>query len=83
MDSLDWQDITYREAYEGELRGLRRRLESDPPCSEADLAGTLKHLYIMEGSDWQGRGEVQNLTLAAAIAAHEVILEELREKAKG
>jgi hypothetical protein len=32
----------------------------------------------MEGADWLGRGEVQNITLAAAIAAHETVLEELR-----
>ncbi|MDR2313956.1 MAG: hypothetical protein LBE02_05420 [Spirochaetaceae bacterium] len=82
MDSLDWQEITYREAYEREIRGLRRRLEADPACSGEDLAGTLKHLYIMEGADWLGRGEVQNITLAAAIAAHEAVIEELDSSAK-
>jgi hypothetical protein len=78
--SADWQEKTYREALENELRGLRRRLEADPHCGAADLEGTLKHLYVMEGQDWAGRGEVQNLSLAASIAAYEEIIAELRAK---
>jgi hypothetical protein len=78
--SIDWQEKTYREALEDELRGLRRRLEADPHCGAAELEGTLKHLYVMEGQDWGGRGEVQNITLAASIAAYEEIIAELRAK---
>jgi hypothetical protein len=80
--SADWRDATYREALETELRGLRRRLESDPRCTADELEGTLKHLYVMEGSDWAGRGEVQNAGLSACIAAYEEIIAELRA-AKG
>jgi hypothetical protein len=32
----------------------------------------------MEGQDWGGRGEVQNISLAASIAAYEEIISELR-----
>ncbi|MDR1930084.1 MAG: hypothetical protein LBQ44_05570 [Treponema sp.] len=76
--SVDWQETAYRKALESELRGLRRRLESDPGCTVSDLEGTLKHLYMMEGADWLGRGEVQSIVLAASIAAHEEIIAELR-----
>jgi hypothetical protein len=69
--SEDWKEVTYREALERELRGLERRLESDPFCTAEELEGTLRHLYNMIGSDWGGRGEVQNICLEAAIAAHE------------
>jgi hypothetical protein len=69
--SEDWKEITYREALERELRGLERRLESDPRCTAKELEGTLRHLYVMLGSDWGGRGELQNICLEAAIAAHE------------
>jgi hypothetical protein len=69
--STDWRDIKYAETLEEELRGLRRRRESDPACTVADLEGTLAHLYIMEGADWGGRGEVQGITLGATIAAYE------------
>ncbi|MCL1815834.1 MAG: hypothetical protein FWG27_08470 [Treponema sp.] len=80
--STDWMDESYRESYEEELRGIRRRLASDPSCSAEDLQGTLKNLYIMEGSDWQGRGEVQNTSLAAIIAAYETVIGELQNDGK-
>jgi hypothetical protein len=73
--SENWKEVTYREAFERELHGLERRLESDPRCTAEELEGTLKHLYVMIGSDWGGRGEVQNICLEAAIAAHEEIIE--------
>jgi len=80
--SIDWRDASYRENYEDEVRRLRRRLASDPSCGAEELEGTLKSLYIMDGSDWLGRGEVQSITLAAAIAAHEAVIGELRAAGK-
>ena len=77
MNSTDWQKTTYQETYEKEIVGLRRRLASDPSCDAKDLEGILKSLYIMDGSDWQGRGEVQSITMAATIAAYEDIIAEL------
>jgi hypothetical protein len=74
----DWREAAYRDAYEGEIRGLQRRLEADRSCTVEDLEGTLKNLYIMEGADWGGRGEVQNTVLAAAIAAYETVIGGLR-----
>jgi hypothetical protein len=78
----DWRETTYGEAYEREIRGLRRRLEADPSCTAEDLEGTLKSLYTMDGADWLGRGEVQSLTLAAAIAAHEAVIDTLKGRAQ-
>jgi hypothetical protein len=77
--SSDWREAAYRDAFDREIRGLRRRLQSDPLCGAEDLEGTLKSLYIMDGADWLGRGEVQDTVLAATIAAHETILEELKK----
>jgi hypothetical protein len=68
--SVEWRDLTYEKTFEQELRGLRRR-ESDPACTVEDLEGTLKHLYIMDGADWGGRGELQDIVMAATIAAYE------------
>lgn len=79
----DWQDVKYSEIFEGELRGLRRRRESDSGCTVADLEGTLAHLYIMEGAGWGGRGEVQDITLAATIAAYERVIAEWKAKNAG
>jgi len=69
--SQEWRNIKYSETFEQELRGLERRVQADPACTVADLEGILKNLYIMEGSDWEGRGDVQDLTMSATIAAYE------------
>jgi hypothetical protein len=78
--SSDWQEVAYKDAFDREIWGLRRRLESDPLCTAGDLEGTLHSLYIMDGADWLGRGEVQGTVMAATIAAHETIIEELKKK---
>jgi len=72
--SNDWWDIKYQETFEAELRGLERRRAADPSCTITDIEGTLKHLYIMDGADWGGRGSVQDASIAATIAAYEHFL---------
>jgi hypothetical protein len=69
--SEDWRDIKYSETFEEEIRGLKRRRESDPDCRVEDLEGILKALYIMDGADQGGRGDVQDTVMAATIAAYE------------
>jgi hypothetical protein len=69
--SVDWRDRKYEETLEEELRFLRRRREAEPGCTIADFEGILRGLYRMEGADWAGRGDLQNITLAATIAAYE------------
>jgi hypothetical protein len=76
--STEWQDKTYAETFESELRGLERRRAADPNCTIADLEGSLKHLYIMDGSDWLGRGSVQDAVMAATIAAYEHFIASLQ-----
>jgi hypothetical protein len=74
--SIEWKDIKYEEIFEQELRGLVRRRESDPCCTAEDIEGVLQHLYIMDGADWYGRGDVQDITMAATIAASEHFIAE-------
>jgi hypothetical protein len=69
--SMEWRDITYAETLEQELRGLERRMQSDPACTLADIEGMLRNVYIMEGADWIGRGDVQDAVMSATIAAYE------------
>jgi len=69
--SEEWRDIKYRETFEEETMGLARRRQADPLCKVEDLEGILKHLYIMDGADWGGRGSLQDTTMAATIAAYE------------
>jgi hypothetical protein len=76
--SVEWRDVKYQNTLEEELRGLRRRRETDPGCTVEDLEGILKHLYVMDGADWYGRGEVQDIIMAATIAAYERFIAEWR-----
>jgi hypothetical protein len=80
-DSTKWQDVKYDETFDQELRGLQRRMELDKSCTLADLEGLLQNLYIMDGSDWLGRGEVGDITMAATIAAYERFIAEWRAEA--
>jgi hypothetical protein len=73
--SIEWKDRKYAETFEDELRGLERRRAADPTCTITDLEGILKHLYIMDGQDWLGRGGVQDAVMAATIAAYEHFIE--------
>ncbi|MDR2397317.1 MAG: hypothetical protein LBD74_00995 [Spirochaetaceae bacterium] len=73
-ESVDWQERTYHETFEAEVRGLERRRAADPDCTVTTLEGVLQHLYHMDGADWGGRGDVQDITLAATIAAYEYTL---------
>jgi hypothetical protein len=74
--SKDWREAKYEETLQEELRGLKRRREADPACTAEDLEGTLRHLYHMDGADWIGRGEVQDIILSATIAAYELFISE-------
>jgi hypothetical protein len=72
--SLEWLDIKYNETFEQELRGLERRAKAQPGFSMSDIKGILRNLYIIEGADYEGRGDLQNTILAATIAAYEFFI---------
>jgi hypothetical protein len=80
--SEEWRDVKYTETFEQELRGLERRRKADPNCAVADLEGILKHLYVMDGADWGGRGDVQDTIMAATIAAYEHFIAEWKAEEK-
>jgi hypothetical protein len=80
--STEWRDRKYAAVFEEEVRGLQRRRESDPGCTIADLEGTLRHLYHMDGTGC-GRGDVQDIVMAATIAAHEHVIARWKAEAGG
>jgi hypothetical protein len=69
--SEEWREIKYQATFEEEMRGLVRRRQNDKTCKIEDLEEILKALYIMDGADWGGRGNVQDTVMAATIAAYE------------
>jgi len=78
--SVEWRDKKYEEVFEEELRFLQRRRNYDPSCTVNDIEKVLRHLYIMDGADWYGRGDVQDIMLAATIAAYEYFIVEWKTK---
>ena len=78
MSSYEWRDIKYREVFEQETRGLDRRWQSKAGCTIEELQGTLNNLYIMDGADQGGRGSLQDVIMAATIAAYEKFIAEQR-----
>jgi len=66
--------IKYREIFEQELSGLQRRRSTDPLCTIQDIELVLRNIYIREGADIQGRGQMQDLIMAATIAAYELFI---------
>ena len=76
MSVIDWRDAKYQEVFSGTIRGLERRRQNDALFSIPDAEGVLHHLYIQDGNDWAGRGELQDLIVAATIAAYESFIAE-------
>jgi hypothetical protein len=70
----NWQEALYAKTFDEETLGLERRRAADPGCGAADIEGILRSLYDMDGADWLGRGEVQDITLSATIAAYELAI---------
>ena len=75
-ETTEWEDTTYRYAFEQEMRGLERRRAYDPNLSVEELKYMLESLYISQGNNYEGRGAVADLTLAATIAAYERFIDE-------
>ncbi|MDR3356589.1 MAG: hypothetical protein LBO04_05305 [Spirochaetaceae bacterium] len=79
VETPDWRDLLYQKTFDDEYRGLERRRAADKNCGADDLTAMLRRLYEMEGSDWLGRGEVQNVTIAATIAAYESFIRTMND----
>ena len=74
MSSADWREMAYESAYTEAYRSLERRRAEDTTFKPEELKGLMKHLYFRDGSNWEGRGEVQDLHMKGIIDAHEHFL---------
>jgi len=80
-NSVEWRDITYKETFDEEIRGLTRRRQTDSSCKVEDIEGILNSLYIMEGADQIGRGSLQDTILSARISAYEHFIAQWKAEA--
>jgi hypothetical protein len=74
MPLSDWKERKFDEVYRACLAGLERQRRTDPSFTAETARGVLEHLYIQEGNDWTGRGEVQDIQIEASISAYERFL---------
>jgi len=74
-----WREEKYNEVLAATITALERRRRVDSTFSRADAQGQLKHLYIQEGNDQLGRGDLQDIILGATIAGFEQCIAEWKE----
>lgn len=79
-ETTAWIDEKYTDVFNEELLGLERRRQHDPSFGIQDASGILRSFYIMDGNDWCGRGQVQDTTMAATIAAYEYFISTLKKE---
>lgn len=78
MSITDWQENKRRETFESTVAGLENRRKVDPSFTLKDAVSALDHLYVLEGNDWLGRGELGDIVTSATIAGYEHFIFEWR-----
>lgn len=78
MEILKCIEESYEETYDSVLSATKEWIEAHPQDAEGHLKGILKDLYIRQGNDWTGRGELGDATIEATIAAYETLLLKLK-----
>lgn len=69
----------YDEAFDAMYQAMMLRKKDDKSFTKKELAELLDNMYLNEGHNWIGRGEVVQIRLAAGIAACEAILHDWKE----
>jgi hypothetical protein len=63
--------MKYDETYSEITVSLQRHRAKDPSFTLDDARGVLKHLYVNDGNNWVGRGELQDIVVQATIDSYE------------
>lgn len=70
----EYREKIFEETFNSVCADMRRRRQCDPQFTKEYLEGVLKSLYVDQGNDWVGRGEVRDIINEATISACELIL---------
>ncbi|WZL73115.1 hypothetical protein QBE52_19055 [Clostridiaceae bacterium 35-E11] len=74
------QEEKYNETFRKVYNTLKYHKEKDEKYTIHQLEALLDSLYVNEGNDWIGRGEIKNAIQAATIAASETLLTEWKNE---
>ena len=66
----------YDDAFQNAYDSFTHRRRTDPLFTRRYMEGLLESLYVRQGDDWLGRGEVRDREQSAMISAAETILQE-------
>jgi 1,4-alpha-glucan branching enzyme len=72
------EETTFENSYDDTLVMLERRSTLEG-FDLKDLQGELNTLYIYEGQDWVGRGELKNAEIHGEISAYHVFIEQYKK----
>lgn len=70
----DWRDKLHEEVFEATCAQIAHRRDRDAYFGPTELRGLLETEYVALGNNWVGRGEVDEITRNATIAAYEHLL---------
>ncbi|NLI20868.1 MAG: phosphonoacetaldehyde reductase [Clostridiales bacterium] len=73
----------YDDAFSTAYESFRSRRATDARFTRAYLRGLLESLYVAQGNNWLGRGEVKEAAQNGMIAAAEAVLDEWEEPSCG
>lgn len=76
MSSTSWKQAAYDDSYDATLASLRKRRIADSGFTVENARAILENLYVHDGNDQGGRGELQDLIVQATIDAHERFIAE-------
>jgi hypothetical protein len=72
----DYREKIFEDTFNNVCTDMRRRRQTDSQFTKEYLEGVLQSLYVDQGNDWVGRGEVRDIINDATISACELILSE-------
>jgi hypothetical protein len=70
-------DLRYENTFASIHAALLEQALQNPAETVRSIRQTLTSLYIRQGNDWTGRGDIGNAGINATIAAHECVLAEV------
>ncbi len=72
----DYREKIYDDTFNNVCKEIGLRKQNDPKFTKEELEGVLRSLYVDQGNDWDGRGEIRDIINDATISACELVLAE-------
>lgn len=70
----DYRKRLFESTFDNVYNEMIRRKENDSQFTKEQFEGVLQGLYVDQGNDWGGRGEIRDIVNEATIAACEVVM---------